>query len=169
MSTLQEVRRRPDQQDRKTRPWALIVIAVVAVLAIAGIAWLAFGDEGTSDIDVATELADKFARGWAESDPELVGSVLTDDAIVNTEVEGFVVRRVWTREETMQDVRARGDAVIDARRVSELTETDDGTFTYVGETVISGKGTYSSVIEIELDGNLASRIEWLSMELLTDS
>ena len=155
MGTLQEVRLRPEERHRNTRPWALIAISVVAVLAIAGIAWLAFGDEGTSDTDVATELADMFARGWEESDPDLVGSVLTDDAIYSDNVVGFFFPGVWTKEETMQDVRARGDAIIDARRVSELTETDDGTFTYVAEFTADGKGTYSGVIEIELDGNLA--------------
>lgn len=146
----------------------MIAIAVVAVLAIAGIAWFAF-DDGRSDIDVATELVDTYARGWTENDPDLVGSVFTDDAIISSEVEGFVVRRVWTKEETMQDVRVRGDAVIEARRVSDLTETVDGTFTYVGEFTADGKGTYSGVIEIELDGNLLSRLEWLSLEHLTDS
>jgi hypothetical protein len=168
MSTLQQVSHRPEQRDHKTRPWALIAIAVGVVLAIAGIAWFAFND-GRSDIDVATELADTYAQGWTENDPDLVGSVFTDDAIISSEVEGFVVRRVWTKEETMQDVRVRGDAVIEARRVSELTETDDGTF-HVRRGVHGGReGTYSGVIEIELDGNLLSRLEWLSLEHLTDS
>jgi len=169
MSTLQELSHRPEEQDRKTRPWALITIAGVAVLTVTGIAWLAFGDEGTSDIDIAAELADTWARGWEESDPELVGSVFTDDAIYSDNVEGFAFPGVWTKEETMQDVRNRGDAIIDTRRVSELTETDDGTFTYVAEFTVDGKGTYSGVVEIELDGNLASRIEWLSLEHVAGS
>jgi hypothetical protein len=47
--------------------------------------------------------------------------------------------------------------------------TDDGTFTWVAEFTVAGKGTYSGVVEIELVGNLASRIEWLSLELIDDS
>jgi hypothetical protein len=169
MSTLQEVSHRPQEQDQKRRPWALIAIAVVAVLAIAGIAWIAFGDDGTSDIDVATELADTFTQGWQDSDPDMVGSVLTDDAIFNTDVPGSHNRRVSTKEETMQAVRDRGDDVAEARRVSELTETGDGIFTYVAEFTTDLGVTYSVVNEIELDGNLASRIEWLSVEHIADS
>ena len=147
----------------------MIAIALVAVFAIAGIAWFAFGDDGTSDIDVATELADTWGRGWEENDPEAVGSVFTDDAIYSDNVEGFAFPGVWTKEETMQDVRNRGDAITETRRVSELTATDEGNFTWVGEFTAAGKGTYSGIVEIELDGNLASRIEWLSLEHIADS
>lgn len=69
----------------------------------------------------------------------------------------------------MRDVGSRGDAITESRRVSELTVTDDGTFTWVAEFTVAGKGTYSGVVEIELVGNLASRIEWLSLELIDDS
>ena len=169
MSTLQEVSHRPDDQDQKTRPWVLIAIAVVAVLAIAAIGWFAFNDDGTSDIEVATELADTFAQGWVDNDPELVGSVLTDDAIYSTEEGNWVAGRARTKEETMQDVRNRGDAVLDIRRVSELTPTDHGTFTWAVEITFDGKGTYAGVFEIELDGNLASRIESLSLNRTADS
>jgi hypothetical protein len=139
------------------------------VLAIAGIAWIAFGDDGTSDIDVATELADTFAQGWEDSDPDMVGSVLTDDAIYSNDVPGFHNRQVLTREETMQAVRVSGDDVAEARRVSDLTETGDGVFTYVAEFTDSLGRTYSGVIEIELDGKLASRIEWLNVEFISGS
>lgn len=67
----------------------MIAIAVVAVLAIAGIAWFAVGGAGTGDIDVATELVDRWSRGWVESDPDVVGSFFTDDAIYGDYVEVF--------------------------------------------------------------------------------
>jgi len=163
MSTLQETSHRPEEQGHKTRPWMWIAIAVVAVLAIAGIAWIVVSD-GTSDIDTATELANTWAQGWEENDPEAVGSVLTDDGIyINF---GEVVRN---KEETMQDVRNRGARVTEADPVTDLTETDDGTFTYVAEYTVDGTDRFSAIIEIELDGDFVSRLEWLSMEEITDS
>ena len=163
MSTHQEINHQTEQQDHKTRPWAWIAIAVVAVLAIAGIAWIAV-DDGTSDIDIATELANTWGQGWEDNDPEAVGSVLTDDGI-QIGVDGVV----QTKEEVMQDVRTRGPLITETEPVTDVTATDDGTFTYVADYTAFGTTRYSSVIEIELDGNLASRIEFLSQEIVTGS
>jgi hypothetical protein len=169
MNTLQEVDHQAEAQEQRTRRWALIAIAVVAVLAIAGVAWIVVSDNGTSDIDVATELVDTWARGWVENDPDVVGSVFTDDAIYSDNVPGFHFPGVWTKEEHMRDVQNRGDAIRDTRRVSELTETDDGTFTFVMEFTVNTGVRHSGLVEIELDGDLASRIEWLNLERLAGS
>ncbi len=164
MSTHQEISYRTEEQVHTTRPWVWIAIAVVAVLAIAGIAWIAVGDDGTSDIDIATELANTWGRGWEENDPEAVGSVFTDDGI-HIGVNGVV----QTKEEHMQDVRTRGQLITKTEPVTDLTATDDGTFTYVADFTAYGTTKYSGVVEIELDGDLATRIEWLSQEQVTDS
>jgi len=75
---------------------------------------------------------------------------------------------VLTKEETMQDVSDSAPFITITEPVTEVTATDDGTFTYVADFA-TNFGKYSGVVEMELDGDLASRIEWLSLELITDS
>ncbi|MFW2336382.1 hypothetical protein [Ilumatobacter sp.] len=164
MSTHREIGHRTEEQDHTTTPWVWIAIAVVAVLAIAGIAWIAVGDDGTSDIDIATELANTWGQGWEENDPDMVGSVFTDDGI-HIDLDG----KVWTKEQHMQDVRYRGQYITKTEPVTDVTATDDGTFTYVADFTAYGTTDFTSVIEIELDGDLATRIEWLSQEQVTGS
>ena len=124
-------------------------------------------DETTDRAAIATELADTWGRGWDENDAEAVGSVFTDDAVYIDEVEGFSNPRTWTRAETMADVERRGTFITEVRRVGELTSTDRGTFTWVSEFTTSYDGLrHSGVVEIELEGDLASRIEWLSLETI---
>lgn len=164
MSTLHETTHRPEEQHQKTRPWVWIAVAAVAVLAIAGFAWFAVADDGTSDIDTATELATTWGRGWEENDAEMVGSVFTDDGIY-IDLDGVE----WTKEETMQDVGYRGHVITETEPVTDMTETDDGTFTWVADFTAYGTTEYTGIVEIELDGDLASRIEWLTVEEVADS
>ena len=145
----------------------LWIIALVLALAIFGATSCGSEDETTDLGAIATELADTWARGWDERDAEAVGSVFAVDAVYIDDIEGFGNPRTWTREETMADVESRGGFITEVRRVGELTPTDHGTFTWVAEFTTAYDGLrHSGVVEIELDGDLASRIEWLSLETI---
>jgi hypothetical protein len=141
----------------------LIVAVVLLVLGIAVGVWAANGTSEPDDLAVATELADTWCRGWDENDAEAVRSVFKDDAVYIDDVPGFTYGRTWTVEETVQDVESRGQWITNVSRVGDLTPTDQGTFIYVAEFDWEGN-RYSGPIEIELDGDLASRIEWLSLD-----
>ncbi len=155
---------RPPLARHHRRRW-IVVLAVA--LAVFGAASCGSEDETTDRAAIATELADTWARGWEENDAEAVGSVFTADAVYSDDVEGFGDPRTWTREETMADVESRGAFITEVRRVGELSPTDHGTFTWEQEFTTTYDGLrHSGVMEIELDGDLASRIEWLSLETI---
>ena len=78
------MRRRTDPQQwpptfsRVRRPprwlWAVMVAALVGLLAVS------CGD-GDQAPDSAADLADTWVRAWNEDDPELMGSVFTEEGI----------------------------------------------------------------------------------------
>lgn len=148
---------------RKRRTWLIALVAVLVIAAIALGTWAIIAANQTDDQAVATELADTWLRGWDENDAEAVRSVFTDDAVYSD--VGFVGGGTKTVEQTVADVGVRGYMVTNVSRIGELTPTDHGTFTFVAE-FDSGGERYSGEVEIELDGDLASRMEWLSLEVI---
>jgi len=143
------------------------IVALVVTLTTFGAASCGDGDKTTDRAAIATELVETFNRGWNENNAEAVGSVFTADGTYINDVPGMAGGGTWTRDETMADVERRGHLITEAHRVGELTPTDHGTFTWVEEFTTSGDGQlYSGVLAIQLDGDLASRIEWLSLETL---
>ena len=55
--------------------------------------------------------------------------------------------------------------VTNVRLVSEVTPNEDGTFSFVIEWDLPAERR-SAVVEMELEGDLASRIEFLSSEII---
>ncbi len=162
------MRRRTDSQQstptfpRLRRPprWLLAVM----VAALVGVLAVSCGD-GDQARDTAADLADTWVRAWNEDDPELMGSVFTEDGIYDDGVVFNEPDREFTRDEAIELVQDLGSTVTDVRRVGELTETGDDTFSFTCEFTVLGSQR-SSTVEIELDGDLASRIEFLSSETI---
>jgi len=165
METLTPEAPRQTTPGRSRRRWLIIMVVILVLAGIAVGTWAIIEANQTDDLAVTTELADTWCRGWDENDAEAVRSVFTDDAVYIDDVPGFTYGRTWTVEETVADVGSRGQWITNVSRVGDLTPTDHGTFIYVAEFDWEGN-RYSGPIEIELDGDLASRIEWLSLEII---
>jgi hypothetical protein len=167
METLTPEAPRQTTPGRSRRQWLIIVVVIVVLAGIAVGIWAiieANQADDTGDLAVATELADTWMRGWDENDAEAVRSVFTEDAVYFDDV-GFAGGRTWTVEETVADVGFRGSVITNVSRIGELTPTDHGTFIFVAEFDAQPR-RYSGSIEIELEGDLASRIEWLNLEVI---
>ena len=149
--------------DRPRRRWPIVSVAILVVAGIAVGIWAINQTDATDDQAVATELADTWLRGWEENDAEVVRSVFTDNAIYSD--VGFSGGRTKTVEETVGEVETRGPGLTNVSRIGELTPIDPGTFTFVVE--FDGHGErYSGEVEIELHDDLASRIEWLTLDVI---
>ena len=163
METLAPTATRQTEQPQPRRRWLVFAAAVLVLGAVAGGAWAISGAGETDDLAVATDLADTWLRGWDENDAEAVRSVFRDDAVYSD--VGFHGGGTKTVEQTVADVSVRGPLITNVSRIGELAPTDHGTFIFVAEFDATGD-RYSGQVEIELDGTLASRIEWLSLEAI---
>lgn len=95
--------------------------------------------------------------GWEDHDPETVISVFTDDGVF-IESDGTI--------HAMDDMKlsyvpAKSYLMGNVDRIGELTPSGEETYTWVGEFE-SGGIRFGNELEIELEGDLAARIEFLS-------
>ncbi len=139
------------------------IASVVVMLAAFVAASCGDGDDETDRVAVATDLADSWVQAWNDNDPEMMGSVLTADGVYDDNVVFEETGRTFSRDEAIELVQEQGPGVTDVRRVGNLTVTNDGTFTFGCQFTVLGSQR-STTVEIELDGDLASRIEFLSSE-----
>lgn len=143
-------------------PMSMLVVLALAAIAGGILAIWAYQSDGSDDQSVATELADTWLRGWDENDAEAIRSVFTANAVYYRD-PAHPGSRMMTIDELVRDVGATSSRVTNVSRVGELTATDRGTFIFVAE--FDGDGIrYSAEAEIELDGDLISRMEWLSLD-----
>jgi hypothetical protein len=148
-------------QSGSRKVW-LIAALTVLVLAMIGVGiWALIAANQTDDIDVATDLVDDWLAAWIVNDPEAVAAVFTEDGILI----GSDGETATGRDEILSYTGSHSAVVLDAERTGDLTATEAGTFTFPMQfdwppapEVIA---TWVGVVEIELDGDLASRIEWL--------
>jgi hypothetical protein len=103
----------------------------------------------------ATELADTWGRGWNDSDPDTVASVFTEDG----EYASFMGFTDVGREEIADHVVRLGSSVQNLARVGDVSETEDGTFTWTVEALLAGN-LERGVLEMELEGDLVARLWW---------
>jgi hypothetical protein len=118
--------------------------------------WAIIAANQTSDIDVATELADEWNAGWNASDPEAVVAVFTEDGTFS----GVLGETAFGRDQLMSHVVTCSPDVNNGERIGDLTATQTGTFTFRLQFE-TDDASYDCVTEIELDGDLASRIAFL--------
>jgi ketosteroid isomerase-like protein len=146
----QEVERRP------RRVWWIVGLAVLVVAVIGVGIWAIVAANQTDDIDVATGLVDDWIAGWNANDPEAVAAVFTEDGTFGGDDDA-----VTGRDQLMSHVVAWSSTVNNVERIGDLTATETGTFTFRYQAEIEGTLWDFTVVEIELDGDLASRIEFV--------
>ncbi len=154
----------PNPSPRSRRgPLMAAAVAVVVILAGVGIAFATGAFDSQPDpaarLAVATELVDTWNQGWENYDPQMFMSVFTDDGVY-IEDDGTT----WTMS-NMKDLVYGTVFLSNVDRVSELTLSGDDTYTWVGEFVVTSNGNrFSGTWEIELEGDLAKRIELDALE-----
>ena len=143
---------------RRSRNWLVPLFAILAVVAVAVGLWAAISSDEHDDQAVATELVDTWIRSgneWSgdEQDAEeQLRSVFTDDA-------RFMLRAATVTVDQHLVAIAAG-WLTNAARVSELTPAGDGVFTFVIEVDRGGR-RWTGELEVELDGDLISRVQEL--------
>lgn len=99
--------------------------------------------------------------------PEAVTSVFADGGVF---FDVYDPEIVVTQAEMLSYAATYDEAIDNFERMSDLTMTDAGTYTWVSEwdhrSVTQGWVRERGVIEIELDGDQASRIEVLEFEVI---
>jgi ketosteroid isomerase-like protein len=150
-------------ESKRSRWWLIAVLVVVVIAAIAGGVWMIWGNQSDDDQAVATELYDTWARGWDENDADAVRSVFADDAVYSD--VPWDGGGTWTVEQHVGQVAPRGGLITNTGRAGELAATDHGTYIVVAEFDAHGQ-RYSGEIEIELEGDLIARMEWLSLDVI---
>jgi hypothetical protein len=137
------------------------LLRTVLVLALIGVGiWAIVAANQTDDIDVATDLADEWIAGWNASDPEAIVAVFTEDGTY------WIWGSVRSgRDEIRSNALYVGSITTNAARITELTSTEAGAFTFGIQWDVSAR-PWVSVVEIELDADLASRIDVLELTAL---
>lgn len=151
----------PPRRRSRRGSWLAFGIAVALVVVGVGIAYAmdAFdseADAAAGRLAVATELVDTWNQGWQDHDPETVMSVFTDDGVY-IESDGTT----YTMDLMKTYVSSNSYLMGNVDRIGELTPGGEETYTSVGEFEWGGI-RFGGELEIELEGDLAARIEWLS-------
>ena len=108
------------------------------------------------ELAVATEVVDKSNAAWVAGDVEAIGALFTKGGVYSEPD-----RRLQGRDSILVYAEWMAPRVAFAQRLGEGTRTETSTFIFpvrvkTRDDIVDGE------VEIELDGNLASRIEWLS-------
>lgn len=146
------------------RSWA-IAVAVVLVVAVAAVgAWAVLDDDSSDDPEsMATQLIDTWEEAWMEDDLDAVMSVFTDDGVyINVYQESI------SMDEMPAFFADFSPGIVEAQRTSDVEETGDGTYAWTGQIVDAVGDRWELSTELELDGDLASRIENLSTRPLQE-
>jgi hypothetical protein len=134
--------------------WRSVLLAAILPFAL-GLGACGDGEDSDTDrLSTATELADTWGTAWDTNNPEMIASVFTDDGQY-VSFDG----NTYEGDEIADHVLVMGDAVTNLVRTAELTETAEGTFTWVVEADL-GEVRHRGTPEMELDGNLMYRLTW---------
>jgi ketosteroid isomerase-like protein len=147
----EEVERRP------RNVWWIVGVTVVVVALIGFGTWVIVAANQPDDIDIATDVVDEWLAALDAYDPEAIVGVFTEDGrFIDGDGESWV-----GSDQIRAHAYHHARLITIAVRTGELAATEAGTFTFPmhGETTESWQ--WDGVVEVELDGDLASRIEFL--------
>ncbi len=151
-----QTQQQQEVQSRPRRVWWIVGLTVL-FLAVIGVGiWAIIAANQNDDIDVATDLADAWNTAWNANDPEAVAAVFTEDGTFY----GVLEETAIGRDQLMSHVVTYSPDVNNGERIGDLTATQTGTFSFRLQFE-TDDASYDCVTEIELDGDLASRIAFL--------
>jgi hypothetical protein len=113
------------------------------------------------DLATATAVADAHGAGWKAVDGEAVASLYAEDGVSIDPGKGII----FGRDSIARDVETRGPSASNGVRTGDLTATGDNTFSYPSQFDFEGD-TWTGVVEIEFEGTLIARFEWLHWSLV---
>ena len=126
-----------------------LILIVVGCLAAASCG-------GGEPIETATQRVDEWVEGWNAEDPDAIVAIFTDDATYRDPYG----RGGSDKDEIATFAQAWVGSAFNVRRTGSGIATEEGTFVFPVSFDWSG-GTDAGEVEVELDGDLVSRLVWL--------
>ena len=115
----------------------------------------------TDDSEVAADLVEAWVAGWNADDPVGVAAVFTEDGVLldplNQVIEG--------RDAIESYVERHDNITEEVCDLTGLTETSPGVFT-TPCTFRSSGDARAGDLEITLEGDLASQVQWLNLRFV---
>ena len=147
---------------RARSPRILILIGLVVLAVVGAGVLLVTASSGSDDIEVATDLVDEWHAAWNDNDPEAMAAVFTEDGVYALPPDSHRVDAVGHRA-IVWHAEYFAPGVTDLHRTSDLVATDaDNTYRFTARWMMDGD-TVEGEGEVVMDGELASRIAWLSI------
>lgn len=158
----QQSRAQQATEDERSRSPLTITLAVVLAVGVIGFGiWAIVQATGSDDIDVATEMADEWLAAWAGDDADAVAAMYTEDGTHVTTPQLGASAFVG-REAIRNHAVAYLAAIQDGGRTGDLVAVGNGVYTVPIE--FTGGGSWVATVEIEVEGDLLSRTEFLTVE-----
>lgn len=133
--------------------WLTAPFAIVAIAAVALGAWALWG--GTDEVDLATARIDEFSRALNDADAAAIEGLFTGAGIYADPLGQEV-----TGPGRIGDFIENLFGVSDVERIGEGREVADGVYLFTLDLRVDGD-MWTGDLEVELDGDLLSRMEWL--------
>jgi hypothetical protein len=155
-------------RQRSRGPLVAFAAAVVVIVVGVGIAFATGVFESGADaaaerLAVATETVDAWGAAWEATDGAAAAALFTEDGVYRDPGIGTI----RGRDAIMRDVNTRGVGTSRYLRTGDLVATDDGTFIYPMQFNFDGE-TWAGEVEVQLEGNLIARGEWLYWDELKE-
>ena len=157
---------------RTRRPWLTILVAAVVLVGMGLGAWaiVQAAQAPETELETATGLVDDWLEGYNNNDPDAIAAVFTETGEYQDRWP-FVRGATAHGREAIRSLAAEpdGDRIKNAERTDDGTVSDSGSYVFIVQFEVEPEGTAMiSPVEITLDGDLASRINWLEWEGLDE-
>ncbi len=113
------------------------------------------------DLATATAVADAHGAAWNAADGEAVAALYLEDGVSIDPGKGLISGR----DRIADDVATRGQGISNGVRTGDLALTGESTFAFPSQFDFEGD-TWAGVVELEFEGTLIARSEWLHWSLL---
>ena len=113
------------------------------------------------DLTAATAVADAYTAGWNATDGEAVAALYVEDGVSIDPGRGVVSGR----DNIANDVEIIRPGVSNGAITGDLTVTDENNFAFPSQFDFDGD-TWAGVVELEFEGTLIARSEWLHWSLV---
>lgn len=160
----------PEAPHKGPRTWLIVLIAMAVIAVVAVGAWAIYDANQGDDAGLAraTEIMDEWNAAWNNNDHHAAAALVTEDAAYTLTVVNwpstFEDAEMLRSRAAIRVFVARNDVMVGrAERLGEGTKTASGMYVFPQRFGFNGV-LQTGQIAIELDGELASRIEQVWMQ-----